>query len=168
MAGCCCAEAFTAAVLIGVMRLLRCPFDSAWYFVCEVCRLTVDWVDCKCLLSFVFLGGARRLELSPCNTRGGIAKVFWNDMATCRDLVTTVWRLDRTLPCAVCVRHPRTISAPALAHLRLSAWSCVRSRLRWCFPRPCCQRRVLFYACPPLCVWVLWLMPVWLSCLGLA
>ena len=27
-----------------------------------------DWVDCRCFLSFVFLGNARRLELSPCNT----------------------------------------------------------------------------------------------------
>ena len=25
------------------------------------------WVDCRCFLSFVFLGVARRLELSPCN-----------------------------------------------------------------------------------------------------
>ena len=68
MAGCCCAEACTAAVLIGVMRLPGCLFDSAWCLVCEVCRLTVDCVDSRCFLSFVFLGGARRLELSPCNT----------------------------------------------------------------------------------------------------
>ena len=27
-----------------------------------------DWVYCRCFLSFVFLGVARRLELSPCNT----------------------------------------------------------------------------------------------------
>ena len=27
-----------------------------------------DWVDCRCFLSFVLLGDARRLELSPCNT----------------------------------------------------------------------------------------------------
>ena len=27
-----------------------------------------DWVDCRCFLSFVFLGVVRRLELSPCNT----------------------------------------------------------------------------------------------------
>ena len=67
MAGC-CAEACTVAALIGVMRPPGCPFDSAWCFVCEVCRLTVDWVDCRCFLSFVFLGGARRLELSPCDT----------------------------------------------------------------------------------------------------
>ena len=26
-----------------------------------------DWVDCRCFLSFVFLGVARCLELSPCN-----------------------------------------------------------------------------------------------------
>ena len=68
MAGCCCAEACTAAVLIGALRLPGCPFDSAWCLVCEVCRLTVDWVDCRYFLSFVFLGGARRLELSTCNT----------------------------------------------------------------------------------------------------
>ena len=35
----CCAEAFTAAVLIGVVRLPGCPFGSAWCLVCEVCRL---------------------------------------------------------------------------------------------------------------------------------
>ena len=28
-----------------------------------------DWVDCRCFLFFVFLGVARRLELSPCNTQ---------------------------------------------------------------------------------------------------
>ena len=50
------------------MRLPGCPFYSAWCLVGEVCRLTVDCVDCRCFLSFVFLGGARRLELSPCNT----------------------------------------------------------------------------------------------------
>ena len=27
-----------------------------------------DWVDCRCFLSFVFLGVVRRLEFSPCNT----------------------------------------------------------------------------------------------------
>ena len=65
MAGCGCAEACTAAVLLGIMRIPG-PFDSAWCFVCEVFRLTVDCVDCRCFLSFVFLGDARRLELSPC------------------------------------------------------------------------------------------------------
>ena len=30
--------------------------------------MTVDWVDCRCFLSFVFIGGARHLELSLCNT----------------------------------------------------------------------------------------------------
>ena len=35
----CCAEACTAAVLIGVVRLPGCPFGSAWCLVCEVCRL---------------------------------------------------------------------------------------------------------------------------------
>ena len=69
MAGCCCAEACTAAVINGVMRLPGCRFDGAWCLVCEVCRLTIDWVDCTCFLSFVFLGGARRLELSPCSNR---------------------------------------------------------------------------------------------------
>ena len=27
---------------------------------CEMCRLTVVWVDCRCFLCFVFLGGAKR------------------------------------------------------------------------------------------------------------
>ena len=30
-----------------------------------------DWVDCRCFLSFVFLGVARRLELSPCHSGDG-------------------------------------------------------------------------------------------------
>ena len=34
------------------------------------CVGRVARVDCRCFLSFVFLSGARRLELSPCNTDG--------------------------------------------------------------------------------------------------
>ena len=30
-------EACMAAVLVGVMRLLGCPFDGAWRLVCELC-----------------------------------------------------------------------------------------------------------------------------------
>jgi len=41
--------------------------DIAWSLVCEVCRMTAGWVDCRCFLSFVFVGGAMRLGLSPCN-----------------------------------------------------------------------------------------------------
>jgi len=47
---------------------LGCPFDIAWCLVCELCRSTVVWADCRRFLSLVFLSGARRLELSPCNT----------------------------------------------------------------------------------------------------
>ena len=43
-------------------------FRYCWCLVCELCLLTAVWVDCRCVLSFVFLGGARRMELSPCNT----------------------------------------------------------------------------------------------------
>ena len=32
-----------------------------------------NWVDCRCLLFFVFLGVARRLELSPCTTEKATA-----------------------------------------------------------------------------------------------
>ena len=46
-------------------RLLGCPIDRHWCLVCELCRLTVVCVDCRC---FLFLGSARRLELYPCNT----------------------------------------------------------------------------------------------------
>ena len=35
-----------------------------------------DWVDCRCFLSFVFLGVARRLELSPCNTLNSCTKLM--------------------------------------------------------------------------------------------
>ena len=41
---------------------------SGWCLVCEVWLLAVVSVDCRCSLSFVFLGGARCLELSPCYT----------------------------------------------------------------------------------------------------
>ena len=68
MAGICCSDACMAAVLIGVMRRPGCPFDSAWCLVRELCGSTVDWVDCRCFLPFVFLGGARLLKHSPCNT----------------------------------------------------------------------------------------------------
>ena len=57
-------EAYMAAVLVGVMRLLGCPFDGAWCLLCELCLLPVICVDCRCPLSFVLLGGARGLELS--------------------------------------------------------------------------------------------------------
>ena len=52
MAGCCCAEACTAAVFIGVMRLPGCPFGSAWCLVCEVCRLrSIGLIVCvSCIL----------------------------------------------------------------------------------------------------------------------
>ena len=33
-----------------------------------------DWVDCRCFLSFVFLGVARRLEIPPCNTRSTLTR----------------------------------------------------------------------------------------------
>ena len=63
----CCAEACTAVVLIGVMRLPGClsVVIGAWSVRCVG---WADWVDCSCFLSFVFLGDARRLEHSPCNT----------------------------------------------------------------------------------------------------
>ena len=57
-----------AAVLVDVMRLLGSPVDGAWCLVCEVWLLAVVSVDCRCSLSFVFLGGARCLERSPCYT----------------------------------------------------------------------------------------------------
>ena len=78
-------EACMAAVLVGVMRLLGSPFDGAWCLVCEVCRLTVDWVDCRYSLSFVFLGGARCLALSPCNI------LFMSALAQCACTAATSW-----------------------------------------------------------------------------
>ena len=40
---------------------------AAGFLVCELCRLTVIWGDCRCSFFGVFLGGF--LLLSPCNTR---------------------------------------------------------------------------------------------------
>ena len=57
-----------AAVLAGVMRLLGRLFDCAWCLVCEFCQVAIVCVDYRCSLSLVFLGGARCLELSLCNT----------------------------------------------------------------------------------------------------
>ena len=39
-------ETCMAAVLVGVMRLLGCPFGGTWCFVCEVCRL-IEGVPCR-------------------------------------------------------------------------------------------------------------------------
>ena len=36
-----------AAVLVGVVRLLGCPFDGAWCLVCEFCLLAIIYT-CKC------------------------------------------------------------------------------------------------------------------------
>ena len=42
----------------------------------------VVWVDCRCFPSFVFLGVARRLELSPCNTAcGTVLQLGWHRVA---------------------------------------------------------------------------------------
>ena len=41
--------------------------DGACCLVCEFCRLSVVCVDCRRSLSFVFLGGSWRVELSLCN-----------------------------------------------------------------------------------------------------
>ena len=40
-------EACMAAVLVGVMRLLGCPFDGAWYLVSELYLLAIVCVDCR-------------------------------------------------------------------------------------------------------------------------
>ena len=69
MVGCFCAEACTAAVLVLCVSLaVLSTVLGAWSVRC-VGR--VDWVDGGRFPSCVFLGGARRLEISPCNTGGG-------------------------------------------------------------------------------------------------
>ena len=42
-----------AAALVGVMRLLGCCFDGAWYLVVELRLLAFVCFDCRCSLSFV-------------------------------------------------------------------------------------------------------------------
>ena len=103
MAGC-CARACTAAVLLGVMRLPGCPFDSAWRLVCEVCRLAVGWVVCRRFLSFVFPGGARRLEVSPCNTAETV-------------FAYPACGTSRPGPGRPCLRQPHPPSGASLAQL---------------------------------------------------
>ena len=70
MAGGCCAGGVhgCCAGWCHVTSLLGCPFDGAWCLVCELCRLAkigqtlaVVCVGCRCSLSCVLLGGARRL-----------------------------------------------------------------------------------------------------------
>ena len=52
----------------GIKRVCRCVTqrERAWSVRCVG---WADWVDCRCFLSFVFLGDVRRLELSPCNSQ---------------------------------------------------------------------------------------------------
>ena len=58
-----------ALVVVGceptVNQETHTSFGNAWSVMCVG---WADLVDCRCFLSFVFLGDARRLELSPCNT----------------------------------------------------------------------------------------------------
>ena len=70
MAGGCCAGGVhgCCAGWCHATWLLGYSFDRAWTLVCELCPLKVVWVDCGCFLSFGFLGGASRLELSPFHT----------------------------------------------------------------------------------------------------
>ena len=46
------------------------------------CLGWADWIDCRCFLSCVFLGDARRLELSPCNTHRTVASKQANEPAS--------------------------------------------------------------------------------------
>ena len=62
-------EACMAALLVGVIdSFAALSMVPGACLVCELCLLAVVCVDLGCALSFVFLGGARCLELSPCNT----------------------------------------------------------------------------------------------------
>ena len=53
-----------------------------------------DWVDCRCFLSFVFLGVARRLELSPCNTHTR-TKLQTHPGIVCHAAVVLVWQSEK-------------------------------------------------------------------------
>ena len=98
----------TAAVLIAVMRLDSWGAVSivlgAWSVSCVDGRSgLMVWVDCRCFLSIVFLGGARRLELSPCNTSNycrmayshvicslfGISDVYYCDLSARCNIANT-------------------------------------------------------------------------------
>ena len=72
-------EACIAAVLVGAMRLLGCTCHGAWCLVRDLSLLAsvlmVVCVDCRCSLSFVFLAGARCLELSV--TRRKRQRCLW-------------------------------------------------------------------------------------------
>ena len=57
--------------------MLGCSFDGAGCLVCELCRLMVVWVDYRYYLFFVFLGGARYLYLSACNTASAATLRNW-------------------------------------------------------------------------------------------
>ena len=78
--------------------------DHMFILVCEVCRLTVGRVDCRCFLSFVFLGGARRLDLSPCNTCASASVLqLWCVRAVVRVRATLAGLLPGSSP--VCLRE---------------------------------------------------------------
>ena len=64
-----------------------------------------DWVDCRCFLSFVYLGDARRLELSPCNTQyGNVHRIagekhtgIWVHAMICQCTIPWIKRYFRSL-----------------------------------------------------------------------
>ena len=58
-------RALLCSLVFCVSRAVLSVMLGAWSVRCVG---WADWVDCRCFLSFVFLGVARRLELSPCNT----------------------------------------------------------------------------------------------------
>ena len=59
------------SVVLCVSRAVLSVVVGAWSVRCVG---WADWVDCRCFLSFVFLGDAWRLELSPCNTFCGVGE----------------------------------------------------------------------------------------------
>ena len=72
-----------------------------------------DWIDCRCFLSFVFLGVAKRLEIPPCTTLG-------NDM-----FVVSVWhRLGHHVPADVA--ELRANAEQALLPKQIMRWSARR------------------------------------------
>ena len=65
------------------------------------------WVDCRCLLSFVFLGVARRLELSPCNTQLDLKENETSHQCAGR---------VQSIPVLVCAGAPRKPSSARGTH----------------------------------------------------
>ena len=92
---------YTGKTVLCVSRAVLSVVLGAWSVRCVG---WADWVDCGCFLSFVFLGDARRLELSPCNSERTIVRCCSEVGA--QTLGTTVQGMGTIVQCCTVLGKP--------------------------------------------------------------